>query len=178
MQGNYLSMAELEDLMGKVMDSYGEDLVHAEVIGYSIDDRPITAYSIFSRNPTLKPNEDQALRESILLTAVHHARELTTISQVVLEMLSILYRYESGDRQTIALLENAAIIIIPVMNPDGVSLIDQAYQRTGKLSYYRKNGRTWDRRCSEAIGYGVDINRNYSFKFAFDEDGSSSDPCD
>ena len=91
-------MAELDELMGKVMESYGDDLVHAEVIGYSIDDRPITAYSLFSRNPTLQPEQDLASRESILLTAVHHARELTTISQVVLEMLTVLYRYESGDR--------------------------------------------------------------------------------
>ena len=25
---------------------------------------------------------------------------------------------------------------------------------------------------------GVDLNRNYSFKFAYDEEGSVSDPCD
>ena len=67
-------------------------------------------------------------RDSILLTAVHHARELTTISQVVLEMLALLYRYEAGDIYTMMLLEKAAVITIPIVNVDGVDLIDKIYR--------------------------------------------------
>lgn len=67
-------------------------------------------------------------RDSILLTGVHHARELTTISQVVLEMLALLYRYEAGDIYTMMLLEKAAVITIPIVNVDGVDLIDKIYR--------------------------------------------------
>jgi carboxypeptidase T len=27
------------------------------------------------------------------------------------------------------------------------------------------------------MGIGVDLNRNYGFKFGYDDDGSSSNPC-
>lgn len=39
----------------------------------------------------------------------------------------------------------------------------------------RKN-RNIEGYCDQFTG-GVDLNRNYSFKFALDESGSSSDPC-
>ena len=38
-------------------------------------------------------------------------------------MLVLLYRYEAADLQTLALLDKAAIICIPVFNVDGVNLI-------------------------------------------------------
>jgi carboxypeptidase T len=40
----------------------------------------------------------------------------------------------------------------------------------------RKN-KNVDPKCSVLEG-GVDLNRNYSFKWALDDKGSSSDPCD
>ena len=40
---------------------------------------------------------DLKARNSILLDAVHHARELTTISQTVFGLLTLLYNYEKGD---------------------------------------------------------------------------------
>jgi len=48
------------------------------------------------------------------------------------------------------------------------------------LTYLRKN-RKFDssmKACSNSDEYGVDLNRNYGFKFGADEIGSSSSPCD
>ena len=43
-------------------------------------------------------------------------------------MLALLYRYEAGDIYTMMLLEKAAVITIPIVNVDGVDLIDKIYR--------------------------------------------------
>ena len=76
---------------------------------------------------------DLKARNSILLDAVHHARELTTISQTVFGLLTLLYKYERGDEQTLYLLEKGAVIFKPIVNVDGVALIDYYYFRLNNL---------------------------------------------
>lgn len=63
-------------------------------------------------------------RPSIFINAVHHARELTTISQVAYTMLSLLHSYERNQTSEIELMKNTAIIFVPLVNPDGVAMID------------------------------------------------------
>jgi len=88
--------------------------------------------------PSQAQNEMKS-RKSILLDGVHHARELTTISQVLYTMLELLHAYENGQTEAIELLKNSAVIFIPMVNPDGVALIDDYYKRTGQFEYIRKN---------------------------------------
>ena len=135
-------MKEYDTIMDSIMESYGEDLVYKMEVGEALSGSKIWAYAFFSSlYPTKSRKSDLTYRETILLTAVHHARELTTISQVVLQMLTILYRYEAGDVFTLALLEKAAVITIPIVNIDGVNLIDKIYQQSGELEAVRKNQR-------------------------------------
>ena len=88
--------------------------------------------------PSQAQNEMKS-RKSILLDGVHHARELTTISQVLYTMLELLHAYENGQTESIELLKNSAVIFIPMVNPDGVALIDDVYHKTGQFEYIRKN---------------------------------------
>ena len=69
----------------------------------------------------------------MLLTGAHHARELTTISQTVLQMLEILYKYEKGDAQTLKLVSESVLIFIPILNIDGVTQIDSFYSKTSRF---------------------------------------------
>ena len=74
-----------------------------------------------------------------MLNAVHHARELTTISQVVYTMMALLHGYEHDNKEYRALMQNGAIIFIPMVNVDGVTFISKKYEETGKFEYIRKN---------------------------------------
>lgn len=68
--------------------------------------------------------------------------------------------------------------MIPVVNVDGYRAIGNAYTATGELSYYRKNMHAYDEQslCAETQK-GVDLKRNYGYKFNYDDVGSSSDVC-
>ena len=45
-----------------------------------------------------------------------------------------------------------------------------------RLSQVRKN-RNSTSMCSNPDEYGVDLNRNYDYKFGFDDEGSKPQPC-
>lgn len=70
-------------------------------------------------------------RPSVFINAVHHARELTTISQVTYTMLAMLHGYEHGNEEYVELMSNSAIIFVPMVNPDGVAMIDDLYLNRG-----------------------------------------------
>ena len=63
-----------------------------------------------------------------------------------------------------ALVDNSEIWIVPIVNPDGLEYSIYVYR------YWRKN-----RRDNGDGTYGVDLNRNYAFKWGFDNQGSSPD---
>ena len=66
---------------------------------------------------------------------------------------------------------------MPIVNVDSFSYISQniGAHNWNKIKYLRKNRRI-DPRCNFYNG-GVDLNRNYGYKFAYDDKGSSNNPC-
>lgn len=137
-----MSVSEYSKLMDFMMGSYGDDIMYKLEVGKALSGESIYAYTIFQHQFAFKSAKAElAKRESILLTGVHHARELTTISTVVFEMLALLYRYEAGDVFTMDLLERAAVVCIPIVNVDGVNKIDKLYRELGELHLVRKNDR-------------------------------------
>mmetsp|Transcript_36381 Transcript_36381/g.44436 ORF Transcript_36381/g.44436 Transcript_36381/m.44436 type:complete len:96 (+) Transcript_36381:346-633(+) len=88
-------------------------------------------------------------RPSVFINAVHHARELTTISQITYTMMALLHGYEHHVEEYVELMRNAALIFLPMVNPDGVATIDDLYTQNGSLKYIRKNRNIYDKqkRC-------------------------------
>ena len=115
-------------------------------------------------------------RPAILINAVHHARELTTISMANYFVLKLLHGYLNGDAEAWKVLEDAVVFVIPVVNQDGFSAINQHFETNGKLALIRKNRHFYSTQaeCSDEQK-GVDLNRNYPYKFAFDNQGSSGE---
>ena len=76
------------------------------------------------------------------------------------------------------MLENSALIFIPLVNPDGVQYIETTWKNTQKFEYIRKNRNIYDgmQQCT-AEYQGVDLNRNYDYMFAHDSYGSSDSKC-
>ncbi len=111
------------------------------------------------------PNEDEGdVENQILFTALHHAREPMSMMQLVYFMWYILEKYDT-DPEIRYLVNKSELIFVPCVNPDGYIYNEVTHPSGGGL--WRKN-----RNNTNGPG-GVDLNRNYSVGFAYDNEGSS-----
>lgn len=111
------------------------------------------------------PNEDEGdVENQILFTALHHAREPMSMMQLVYFMWYILEKYDT-DPEIRYLVNKSELIFVPCVNPDGYIYNEATHPSGGGL--WRKN-----RNNTNGPG-GVDLNRNYSVGFAYDNEGSS-----
>lgn len=80
-------------------------------------------------------------------------------------------------------LNETTYYIVPIVNVDGFKYISDQYKTNGgQLLYIRKNrndGRFsgYNACTSDDEGLGVDLNRNYDYRFAINDIGSSGNPC-
>lgn len=115
-----------------------------------------------SDNPNEQEDEPQ-----VLYTGLHHAREGIGVQQMIYFMLHLLENYESSEEiQT--LVNSRELYFVPVINPDGYLYNEQTNPNGGGM--WRKN------RLNNGGSFGVDINRNYGYKWGLDDNGSSPNP--
>ncbi len=89
-------------------------------------------------------------------------------------ILRLLYCYVNDDDTVIKLMSDTAIFFIPVVNYDGYKAIGDAFRSTGQLRMIRKNRHQYvEQKNCQRDDIGVDLNRNYPFMFAHDNEGSS-----
>lgn len=97
-------------------------------------------------------------------------------------ILYFLHGYVHRDPGITTLLQTHRIYSIPALNIDGFYEIDWIYTSSKKLEMIRKNMNDQNNKNKSCNGVyessGVDLNRNYGYKFGFDEIGSSGDACD
>jgi carboxypeptidase T len=103
-------------------------------------------------------------KPGVVFLGNHHAREHVS-AEIPLMLLEYLADNYGSNRDITALIESRDIYIIPMVNPDGVEY-DIA---SGSYRWQRKNMRP-----NNSSHVGVDLNRNYGFKWG--TGGSSTDP--
>ena len=114
----------------------------------SIQNRPIYWLRLSDN-----PNSDEAEPE-VLYTAIHHAREPNSLSEVIFYMWYLLENYNTSD-EIKYLVDNTEMYFVPMINPDGYVYNQTTDPNGGGM--WRKN-----RRQNRGVCYGVDLNRNYS----------------
>jgi murein tripeptide amidase MpaA len=148
-------------------------------IGTSNEGRPLWALAIG------KHQKRRDSRPAVLLNGAHHGLEFMSIDMVMdaIDVLLLrsgappgkdvtLRRDPELDRSVRRFLEELIVWCVPVVNPDGAWASLHGMPRTG-----RKNGRDTDGNGRIDLTDGVDLNRNYPFKWGFlGEVGSSSKP--
>lgn len=125
----------------------------------SIEGRIIWNVKI-SDNPNIEEGEKQ-----ILYTAIHHAREAASMSQLIFYMYYLLENYDN-DPQVKYIVDNNELYFVPCVNPDGYIYNELTNPSGGGM--WRKN-----RRDNNDGTFGVDLNRNYDYYWGFDNTGSS-----
>ena len=94
----------------------------------------------------------------------HHAREHLSVELPLNYIDYIVTEYRAGNPRIVKLVNSRDIHFIPVVNPDGKEF-DIA---DGRYKMWRKN------RANNGSTYGVDLNRNYGYKWG--TGGSSKSP--
>jgi len=156
---SFLSYHNLDStvrVMQAIVERY-PDIAALEVIGRSIEGRPIHALRLSDNAATIEPDEP-----GMVVTGCHHAREWISV-EVPLFFADYLVDHYRKDGTVTRLLKYSEIWIVPVLNPDGYHYSTTAVENR----WWRKN-----RRNNGDGTFGVDPNRNYSTGFG-DDAGSS-----
>lgn len=163
--GGFYTWEELLSILDDMHDKYPNLItMKAPIEGESsVEGRPIYQLKI-SDNPTI----DEADEPEVLYTALHHAREPNSLTQLIYYMWYILEHYET-DENIRYLIDNTAMYFIPCVNPDGYIYNQTTNPEGGGL--WRKN-----RQLIEGEPLGVDLNRNYGYRWGYDDTGSSPAP--
>lgn len=124
-------------------------LLTVEIIGHSVEKRPIYALRL-----------GKGRKGKLMFSGAHHAREwLTTV--LLMDMIEMLCENETKNSHT-QLLDNVTFWFIPMVNPDGVTLVQEGptgfsnEQDLMRWNYDRMGFQAW-----KANSRGVDLNRQY-----------------
>jgi carboxypeptidase T len=156
--GAYHSPFELETDF-RLLERDHPGLARVVEIGQSLEGRRILALKV---TDNASRDEDEP---AVLVMGCHHAREWISVEVPFLYAKYLLENYDL-DPEVRGLVDASEIWIVPVVNPDGLDYSIHVYR------YWRKN-----RRANPDGTYGVDVNRNYGYRWGYDDDGSSGDPA-
>ncbi|MCB1178959.1 MAG: peptidase M14 [Leptospiraceae bacterium] len=95
-------------------------------------------------------------KASILFNCAHHANELVGTEHCY----DIIYTLLNESEKFTKVLENVNVWVVPIVNPDGSYLFWYKSTIMG-----RKNGFLFPEQNPDYYGRGVDLNRNYPFKW-------------
>jgi murein tripeptide amidase MpaA len=144
--------------------------------------RTFQGRSIYALKLSDNPAQNESSEPDVLYMGLHHSREWITVEVVIYFLEYILNNYQTNS--TIwNIINNTELWIVPVVNPDGFH-----YSQYGRDDINNSNGNQWRKNLNEtngnpgfqnpsaATGDGVDLNRNYGYKWGYDNFGSSGDP--
>ncbi|MHA1399798.1 MAG: M14 family zinc carboxypeptidase [Candidatus Heimdallarchaeaceae archaeon] len=168
------------------------DYVDLFSIGQSTEGRELWAVKLTDESKNNAKTE-------FYVVGAHHAREAITVENSLYFIDKLIYDFINGNETIRELLENTEIYVIPLLNPDGHSILYwYPWQRKnmaisdddgdGRLEDEFEIKSVWDKSKNESEvvfvdidndGYigedapgGVDLNRNYDFQWR----GSGSSP--
>ena len=115
-------------------------------------------------------------QSGILFTGMHHGREPVSMMMniyLILHLLSLPKTYLH------LFLSSTNIYFIPIINIDTYKYNSERYLSGAPLKKImaRKNRKPHSTKRCNIEDIGIDLNRNYDYYFAKDNDGSSGSPC-
>ena len=168
--GGYYTGAEIQKELRRLAAAYPKAVSTAKTITKSVGGLPIELVCVTAN---LEGCDGLSDRPAVLYTALVHAREPATVMCLIAFLRDVLEQAGSGRADALALLQQRKLLFIANANPDGYSWNERTHPRGGGMK--RKNGR---HTCTRGgADDGVDPNRNFGYKYAFDNSGSSSNGC-
>ncbi len=162
--GGFYTLNEVNAQLDSMFAHYPNIITQKFSIGNSLEGRPIYVVKI-SDNPKVNENEPQVYFNSLI-----HAREPQGMMTLMYYMYYLLENYGT-DPEVTYLVNNREIYFQPVVNPDGYEYNRSTNPNGGGM--FRKN-----RRLNSDGSRGIDLNRNFSFMWGYNNSGSSNIPSD
>ena len=167
--GGYYTHQEIVDHLEELSSEYPSLVSSLQIIGQSLEGRDIYAVKL-SDNPNIDENEPE-----VLYTGLHHAREPMSYMNLFYYMYWLVENYDT-DELASGILNNRAVWFIPCVNPDGL-IYNQEYAPNGGGMQRKNHRETCSNDNNQSNWDGIDLNRNYSYQWGYDDQGSSPDPC-
>lgn len=125
-------------------------------LGKTYEGRDIWAFKISD-----DAAKEDVLEPKILYIGCHHAREIMSV-ELPMYLINYLLKNYGKNRTINEYVNTEEIWFVPMLNPDGHVYVEMGND-------WRKNRRPIDKDNDGRIdGIGVDLNRNYGFKFGVD----------
>jgi hypothetical protein len=154
-----------DELVQAVRDN--PDITKLVTVGQSVEKQDILAVKVTKNASRIKDGQ----RPSVIYVGTQHAREWITPEMVRRLMHDVLEGYRT-DEEMRRLVDSTELWFLPVANPDGYDLTFEPGYRL-----WRKNTLDVDGDGTVAAGDGVDPNRNFPYKWGYDNEGSSPEPA-
>ena len=146
----YYNYQKMTELLQNLQSQY-PDIMKLETYGKTYEGRDVWLVTI-SDNVNLDEKEP-----GVLFMGAHHANEKPSYEVLLFFIKYVLDNYTKIDRVR-NVVDNTQIFVIPMLNPDGVEYsINTEEWRKNREPNYDDNG--------DIISYGVDLNRNYDFRW-------------
>lgn len=155
------SLYTYEDMVSdiKEMSDKYKNLIKTGSIGTSVLNRDIPYFIIGNQDATKK----------ILIVGSFHAREYISSQLIMKQAEYYLSNYESGTYNTYKfkdILNKCSIYFIPMLNPDGVSLVQKGLSSVSdndiRNKIYHMNNCKYDFKSWKANANGVNLNFNFN----------------
>ncbi len=143
------------------------DLTKAVSIGKTVNGQDILALKLTKQ---AKKSEDGS-KPAVLYMSNQHAREWITPEMTRRLMHHYLDNYQK-DRRVKEIVDSTELWFVLSANPDGY---DYTF-RDPANRLWRKNLRDVNGDGTISTGDGVDLNRNFAYKWGYDDEGSSPNP--
>ncbi len=151
--GGYLTYDEMLAELDQMRSLYPNLITaKAPISSFLTEQKRSIQFVKISDNP-----QNEETEKRILFNAVHHAREPGSMQQLIYFMWFLLENYATNP-EIKGLVDNTEIYFVPVVNPDGY-VYNQTTNPNGG-GFWRKN-----RKKHSNGNFGVDNNRNYSYKW-------------
>jgi hypothetical protein len=160
--GGFRTFSEIQSYLDSVTLA-NPDVCRLDTIGYSLEGNPILALKL-SDNVDVDEDEPE-----IHLNGLAHAREPITY-EVLLYFLEYLL-VSHWDPEVDSIINNRETWFVPVINPDGLIYNELTNPEGGGM--WRKN-----RRDNGDGTFGVDLNRNFGFRWGINDYGSTDETND
>ncbi|MEA2030975.1 MAG: M14 family zinc carboxypeptidase [candidate division Zixibacteria bacterium] len=157
--GGFRTYSEIVAYLDSITATNSDILTQKWSVGTSLEGRDIWAVKL-SDNPGVDEEEPEVLYVSLI-----HARE-PAAGASLLNFLEYMVTNYGSDPDITELINSRELYFVPVQNPDGY--VYNELESPGGGGMWRKN-----RRDNGDGTMGVDLNRNYSFKWGYDNLGSS-----
>lgn len=164
--GGYFTLQELYSILDSMAAKYPKLITAKQPIK---DFKTTNGKPIYYIKVSDHVDKDESNEPKVLYTALHHAREPNSLSQMIFYLWYVLENYEK-DPMIKKIVDQTQMYFIPCVNPDGYELNQKNNPNGGGL--WRKNA--WKNNQGDLVG--VDLNRNYGYTWGKDNTGSSPNP--